>query len=238
MASSTVTVVCKEGRGGGGGEAAAEEEARQHGRIELGGAADCWLELREPPLPELRPKRVVPLIQGGREHQVLPRSTNFQNMYRGLYTYFIISLPMCCVFHAATTISASFSPSPRPAAASGKAGMRERSSVATAGSFARPPVAAGKEVDPAKRQILQRGRGEEEAQIHGARGVESCLGIRTSSYGSHGAAQFLPPWCHSVREQQSLRVISPPRVVVVHPRKLPMRHFLLMASTSISRIRS
>jgi hypothetical protein len=116
--------------------------------------------------------------------------------------------------------------------------MRERSSVATAGSFAHPPVAAGKEVDPAKRQILQRGRGEEEAQIHGVRGVEGCLGIRTSSYGSHGAALFLPPWCHSVREQQSLRVISPLRVVVVHPRKLPMRHFLLMASTSISRIRS
>lgn len=41
MASSTVTVVCKEGRGGGGGGAAAEEEARQHGQIELGGAAGC-----------------------------------------------------------------------------------------------------------------------------------------------------------------------------------------------------
>lgn len=161
-----------------------------------------------------------------------------QRFHRNILCLTAATTTCSCVFHAATTISASFSPSPRPAAASGKAGMRERSSVATAGSFAHPPVAAGKEVDPAKRQILQRGRGEEEAQIHGARGVEGCLGIRTSSYGSHGAALFLPPWCHSVREQQSLRVISPLRVVVVHPRKLPMRHFLLMTSTSISRIRS
>lgn len=161
-----------------------------------------------------------------------------QRFHRNILCLTAATTTCSCVFHAATTISASFSPSPRPAAASGKAGMRERSSVATAGSFAHPPVAAGKEVDPAKRQILQRGRGEEEAQIHGVRGVEGCLGIRTSSYGSHGAALFLPPWCHSVREQQSLRVISPLRVVVVHPRKLPMRHFLLMASTSISRIRS
>uniref|UniRef100_A0A0D9ZAH1 Uncharacterized protein n=1 Tax=Oryza glumipatula TaxID=40148 RepID=A0A0D9ZAH1_9ORYZ len=233
VASSTVTVVCKEGRGGGGGEAAAEEEARQHGRIELGGCRRLLsgLELSEPPLPELRPKRVMPLIQEGREHQPLPTSATTlppQHLLPRCHNHHLqLRLPRhhhhlrlllslaaaCCCF--------------------GKGGD-EGEILRSHSRLLRPPVAAGKETDPAKRQILQRGRGEEEAQIHGARGTEGCLGIGTSSYGIHGAAPFLPPWCYSVRDQQSLRTISPPRVIVVRPRKRSKGHRGPKAATTMA----